>query len=169
MKGTLRVSDAVSHAWTLTSLLFALSKGNTGNPSLWWLLSPAINDRTNRSRPNVSTQPQWIGDAYPCPIFSKRVYFFLGSPTLTIVPEWKKDRDRRGHMGDQNEQNELEKWTRPNNRMYTLFLMFHRIWIDRRVRNLLIHPNSTLFSAHWSQCSMLTRREKLRGRGGTRD
>lgn len=27
------------------------------------------------------------GQTYPCPIFSKRVYFFLGSPTLTILPE----------------------------------------------------------------------------------
>lgn len=24
---------------------------------------------------------------HPCPIFSKRVYFFLGSPTLTMLPE----------------------------------------------------------------------------------
>lgn len=39
------------------------------------------------------TLPQiapFVGDrpeTYPCPIFSKRVYFFLGSPTLTILPE----------------------------------------------------------------------------------
>jgi len=29
-------------------------------------------------------------ETYPCPIFSKRVYFFLGSPTLTILPEREK-------------------------------------------------------------------------------
>lgn len=28
---------------------------------------------------------------YPCPIFSKRVYFFLGSPTLTILPESERE------------------------------------------------------------------------------
>lgn len=27
---------------------------------------------------------------HPCPIFSKRVYFFFGSPTLTMVPGSKK-------------------------------------------------------------------------------
>lgn len=40
---------------------------------------------------------------HPCPIFSYRVYFFLGSPILTMVPE--KDRmERNAVLGD-----ELEK------------------------------------------------------------
>lgn len=33
--------------------------------------------------------------AYPCPIFSKWLYFFLGSPTLTIVPVSNRKRTKR--------------------------------------------------------------------------
>jgi hypothetical protein len=33
--------------------------------------------------------------SYPCPIFSKRLYFFLGSPTLTMLPEGERKRAKR--------------------------------------------------------------------------
>lgn len=32
---------------------------------------------------------------HPCPIFSNRVYFFLGSPTLTIVPELEEGQRKK--------------------------------------------------------------------------
>lgn len=35
---------------------------------------------------------------YPWPIFSNRVYFFLGSPTLTMLPERNKIKDAHFKM-----------------------------------------------------------------------
>ena len=36
---------------------------------------------------------------YPCPIFSKRLYFFLGSPTLTMLPEGERQRHKERERG----------------------------------------------------------------------
>lgn len=112
--------------------------------------------------------------AHPCPIFSKRVYFFLGSPTLTIVPELKKEQTKQ-KLIDWSEQTVTCMESKTNEILPFnphLVLQYHWIWMDRTVSCLSIHPNSALCWSHSGQCSMLTGRkswEKRRWREGTRD
>lgn len=112
--------------------------------------------------------------AHPCPIFSKRVYFFLGSPTLTIVPELKKEQKKQ-KLIDWSEQTVTCMESKTNEILPFnphLVLQYHWIWMDRTVSCLSIHPNSALCWSHSGQCSMLTGRkswEKRRWREGTRD
>lgn len=46
----------------------------------------------NKQTAHYLQTQQPLGNTYPWPIFSNRVYFFLGSPTLTILPEMSKTR-----------------------------------------------------------------------------
>lgn len=80
---------------------------------LWWLLLTTVTNsdhygETGGSKPDHIWTWHWYYTSkisgpwffinnwdwtYPWPIFSNRVYFFLGSPTLTMLPERNKMQD----------------------------------------------------------------------------
>lgn len=118
-----KISKQEPHTWgtgDLSGLLLAADKILSASSCLWWLLLTSVinSDQywdTGGSKPDhiwtclglaylhawyyASKIPgPWFCTGnwdmtYPWPIFSNRVYFFLGSPTLTMLPGRNKMQD----------------------------------------------------------------------------
>lgn len=65
---------------------------------------------------------------HPWPIFSKRVYFFLGSPTLTMLPETQRKPEYKNHwvcVGDNNTHGHMYALSHRNrNRKSCIFISY---------------------------------------------
>lgn len=88
-KGTLKLMWPSGLSGSACLLLFTQSPSTLWTwasfpDRLVWLWCGGTDRRAERS-------------THPWPIFSKRVYFFLGSPTLTMLPESKRKQKSKNH------------------------------------------------------------------------